>query len=476
MSVSFVNAQLAGDGGRWFYNEHIKDKETRGKIKEILPTYEAWVKSLEDYISKTSKVGDCNTIGFKLLSNNHRETPNFSYECGVTKDGNIAFLYAKNKIKIGNCVVGSVFKAEFDIRKNELAAFSLPVYDACVFLQPSCRTLISGSCPVKMVFVGGISRVNNFCMGKYEVTQKEWQEVMGNNPSKFQNCGSNCPVEQVSWDDVQAFIRNLNAKTGMKYRLPTEAEWEYAASGGCKSNSQVALNDVAWVGKNSNNQTHAVGSKQPNALGIYDMIGNVKEWVNDWYGKYGGDVDNPDGPNSGTDKVVRGCFYESSNDNCFTKIRNSAPPNTSNGTIGFRLVHPPMNKVLMNVAGLGGSTGGIGGIIGREAKVPLKVSSARDTEAIFRSKAEVLAVVDARMPSLRNIYKEYLKLKPGFSGKVTLKFTIAPSGEVISIVILSSTTGYAEFDNAVKNMVATWKWKAIERGNTTPTIPFNFTE
>ncbi|MCL2283872.1 MAG: TonB family protein, partial [Fibromonadales bacterium] len=93
-----------------------------------------------------------------------------------------------------------------------------------------------------------------------------------------------------------------------------------------------------------------------------------------------------------------------------------------------------------------------------------------------RSKAEIMAVVNARMPGLRNIYNKYLKLKPGFSGKVTLKFTIAPGGDIVSIAIVSSTTGYSEFDNAVKNMVATWKWKQIKSGNTTPTIPFNFTE
>jgi TonB family protein len=87
-----------------------------------------------------------------------------------------------------------------------------------------------------------------------------------------------------------------------------------------------------------------------------------------------------------------------------------------------------------------------------------------------------MAVVNARMPELKNRYNNSLNLKPGFNGKVTLKFTIAPSGEIVSISIVSSTTGYAKFDNDVKNMVATWKWKVIESGNTTATIPFNFTE
>jgi len=129
---------------------------------------------------------------------------------------------------------------------------------------------------------------------------------------------------------------------------------------------------------------------------------------------------------------------------------------------------------------LGGLMGGSAGGIGTKARGGLKAPSARDIDMGSgdgsRSKAEIMAVVNARMPGLRNIYNKYLKLKPGFSGKVTLKFTIAPGGDIVSISIVSSTTGYGEFDNAVKNMVATWKWKAIKSGNTTPTIPFNFTE
>jgi TonB family protein len=129
---------------------------------------------------------------------------------------------------------------------------------------------------------------------------------------------------------------------------------------------------------------------------------------------------------------------------------------------------------------LGGLMGGSRGGIGTKAKGGLKAPSARDIDMGSgdgsRSKAEIMAVVNSRMPGLRNIYNKHLKLKPGFSGKVTLKFTIAPGGDIISISIVSSTTGYSEFDNAVKNMVATWKWKVIKSGNTTPTIPFNFTE
>jgi len=117
--------------------------------------------------------------------------------------------------------------------------------------------------------------------------------------------------------------------------------------------------------------------------------------------------------------------------------------------------------------------------LGTKAKGSVKAPSARDIDMGSgdgsRSKAEIMAVVNARMPDLRNIHNKYLKLKPGFSGKVTLKFTIAPGGDIVSIAIVSSTTGYSDFDNAVKNKVATWKWKVIKDGNTTPTITFTFT-
>jgi TonB family protein len=129
---------------------------------------------------------------------------------------------------------------------------------------------------------------------------------------------------------------------------------------------------------------------------------------------------------------------------------------------------------------LGSLMGGSAGCIGTKAKGSLKAPSARDIDMGSgdgsRSKQEIMQVVNARMPGLRNIYNKYLKLKPDFSGKVVLKFTIAPGGDIISIAIVSSTTDYSDFDNAVKSMVATWKWKVIKSGNTTPTIPFNFTE
>ena len=127
--------------------------------------------------------------------------------------------------------------------------------------------------------------VSGFWIGKYAVTQGQWQKVMGNNPSGFQK-GDNYPVETVSWDDAKAFILKLNGKSGCTFRLPTEAEWEYAARSGGKAEKYAGGNDidaVAWYGANSGKSTHPVGTKAPNGLGIYDMSGNVWQWCEDVY-------------------------------------------------------------------------------------------------------------------------------------------------------------------------------------------------
>lgn len=185
--------------------------------------------------------------------------------------------------------------------------------------------------------------LDDFQLGKYEVTQAQWKAVMGNNPSNF--TGENSPVDEVSWEDTQKFIKKLNAQTGKHYRLPTEAEWEYAArSRGTdekySGTSEIEkIDEYAWYYKNSNNETHPVGAKKPNSLGLYDMSGNVREWVQD---KYGDDWykksprDNPQGPETGSIHVNRGGSWYDSERFLRATTRNKKSYNVK-GTIGFRI-------------------------------------------------------------------------------------------------------------------------------------------
>jgi formylglycine-generating enzyme required for sulfatase activity len=185
--------------------------------------------------------------------------------------------------------------------------------------------------------------LSNYFIGETEVTQSLWMAVMGSNPSKFK--GNSLPVEQVNWIDCQTFIRKLNALTGLNFRLPTEAEWEYAARGGSKSKGyQYAgsndLDSVAWYNYNSNKKTHEVKAKVPNELGIYDMNGNVWEWCQDWYGSNtysSGSVTNPQGPTSGGNHVFRGGGWNNSVRSCRSTIRYNYAPWYLSYDLGLRL-------------------------------------------------------------------------------------------------------------------------------------------
>ena len=182
-----------------------------------------------------------------------------------------------------------------------------------------------------------------FWMGKYEVTQEQWQAVMGSNPSRFK--GSRNPVEQVSWNACQEFIKKLNAKIGGegRFRLPTEAEWEYAARGGNRSRGYkyAGGNDagsVGWYRDNSGRKTHPVGQKAANELGLYDMSGNVWEWCQDWYGDYpSGSVTDPDGASSGSYRVYRGGCWLDSAGALRAAYRNRGRPTFTDLNLGFRL-------------------------------------------------------------------------------------------------------------------------------------------
>ena len=186
--------------------------------------------------------------------------------------------------------------------------------------------------------------LSGYMIGKTEVTQELWQAVMGSNPSRFK--GDNLPVEQVSWNDCQEFIKKLNSLTGLNFRLLTEAEWEYAARGGNKSkgykysgSGDYDIGSVAWYHSNSSSKTHAVATKSANELGLYDMSGNVWEWCSDWYGDYSsGSQTNPKGPSSGSGRVCRGGSWDSYARRCRVSNRSYCnSPDFRNSDLGLRL-------------------------------------------------------------------------------------------------------------------------------------------
>lgn len=186
-----------------------------------------------------------------------------------------------------------------------------------------------------------VTLTKTYYLGKTEVTQALWQAVMGSNPSNFK--GDNKPVECVSWNDCQEFISRLNAATGKNFRLPTEAEWEFAARGGNNSrhyqySGSNNLLDVAWYTDNSSNTTHDVASKQANELGIYDMSGNVWEWCSDWYGSYSSNHQyDPAGATSGSYRVLRGGSWYHDARYCRSSYRSNLDPDDRDRYIGLRL-------------------------------------------------------------------------------------------------------------------------------------------
>ena len=181
-----------------------------------------------------------------------------------------------------------------------------------------------------------------FYMQSTPVTQEQWESVMRNNPSYFK--GENLPVEQVSWNDVQEFIARLNSSGEDVYRLPTEAEWEYCCRAGSQSafyfgDDEAEMDDYAWYQHNSDGQIHPVGQKKPNAWGLYDMHGNVYEWVQDLYGAYTSDaVCDPQGPSTGVGRVVRGGCWDYEARYARSANRGGNSPDYRYGYLGFRLV------------------------------------------------------------------------------------------------------------------------------------------
>ena len=185
-----------------------------------------------------------------------------------------------------------------------------------------------------------------FYLGRYEVTQEQWKKVMGTTPSKFQ--GLKNPVEQVSWNDAQEFIRRLNEmEETAQYRLPTEAEWEYAARAGTKTRFSLGDDDeqlgrYGWYSSNSDNKSQPVGGKRPNPWGLYDMHGNVWEWVQDWFDGYDArPVTDPKGPFIGSYRVLRGGSWSSYAEHCRSGSRYYYAPVNRSHSLGFRLALSP---------------------------------------------------------------------------------------------------------------------------------------
>ena len=183
--------------------------------------------------------------------------------------------------------------------------------------------------------------LSSFYICKYEVTQALWKAVMGSNPSYSK--GVNLPVENVSWDDCQQFIKKLNSLTGQNYRLPTEAEWEFAARGGNSSRGYKYsggdyIANVAWYDGDSGSKTHSVGTKSSNELGLYDMTGNVWEWCSDRYGSYDSRYQsNPAGPSCGSYRVCRGGSWLNITGDCRASHRRRYTPGFSGFHLGLRL-------------------------------------------------------------------------------------------------------------------------------------------
>ena len=226
-------------------------------------------------------------------------------------------------------------------------------------------TYYVNSVPFKMVYVQGgsfwmgatdeqagdyqsnetpVNRVHlsSYYISQTEVTQELWREVMGTNPSYFLGDVQR-PVEKVSWNDCQTFLTRLNELTGKNFRLLTEAEWEFAARGGNKSKGYKyagsnTIDSVAWYSGNAGGKPHAVATKAPNELGLYDMSGNVYEWVNDWYGSYNsGEKTDPTGPATGSYRVLRGGGWQYYATDCRVSYRGGSEPTYTSGDMGLRL-------------------------------------------------------------------------------------------------------------------------------------------
>jgi formylglycine-generating enzyme required for sulfatase activity len=234
-------------------------------------------------------------------------------------------------------------KYSIGVERLEIRSLNGPVIASMDFCRIPAGTFLMGEQGKQHQ----VTLTKDFYMARYPVTQALWQVIMGNNPSHFK--GKNHPVEKVSWGDAQEFITKLNERTREnRYRLPTEAEWEYACRSGssetyCFGDDKKLLGEYAWYSNNSDQKTHAVGEKKPNAWGLYDMHGNVWEWCQDWYKGYSpGSVIDPVGPSSGSYRVGRGGSWNYDAGYCQSAYRLSLGPGYRPSNFGLRLAAFPV--------------------------------------------------------------------------------------------------------------------------------------
>lgn len=319
----------------------------------------------------TMNAGDVKTLTWTVApedAENKTVTWSSSDEAvaSVTPAGNKVYVEA---VANGTCVItcaatdGSGVKAECQVTVGEPAVedeqtftvggvtFKMKKVDGGTFTMGATSEQSNGYTPYSDETPTHLVTLSDYRMGETEVTQALWYAVMGAKPTSSNSwsttygLGDNYPAYYVSWNDCQTFITKLNQLTGQTFRLPTEAEWEFAARGGNKSQGYIfsgsnsnKIGDVAWNIENSSSTTHEVATKAPNELGLYDMSGNVWEWCQDWYGAYSsGSQTNPTGPSSGSDRVMRGGSWNGNAADCRVAYRNYYTPTSAYYGLGLRL-------------------------------------------------------------------------------------------------------------------------------------------
>ena len=291
-------------------------------------------------IGKTPRYIDEVLIGQRALQLVKEGYEEYSETVTITKGERKQVKAVLNKQEVQQSIETTTTASEYQTITIDGVSFTMKLVEGGTFQMGSNDSYAeSDEKPVHDV------TLSSYYIGETEVTQALWKAVMGNNPSYFK--GDNLPVEQVTWNDCQEFIHKLNQKTGKNFRLPTEAEWEYAARGGKKSKGYKyagsnTIDNVAWYTQTTNDKgTKPVKTKSPNELGLYDMNGNVWEWCQDWYGNYSsGSQTNPQGPSSGLGRVLRGGSWYGGARYCRVSFRGFNDPDDTAYYYGFRLALP----------------------------------------------------------------------------------------------------------------------------------------